>query len=221
MDTVPFSRQEMVNMARRAGPRDAAGQAMRDLPGPVDLDQAEARGHGTAAPETISPAAWAAAITRSAGDRLACGMPPPRLPWAVSMSVNADGAGRDRRRTESRRGRWPAPPRESGPCRRTRAPSRARLCPAGARVPQEPRRPGRQCDLQPTRPGRDRAGSSADHTRPQDRPAAHHPGDPCNARPAAVAGRPVRRRALGAVTRRAAWKLQAGPVADCTGLGAP
>src|SRR5262249_54651302 len=61
MVTVPFSRQEIVNMARRAGLRDAAGEATRDLPGTVDLDQAEARGHGTAAPETISPAAWAAA----------------------------------------------------------------------------------------------------------------------------------------------------------------
>src|SRR5215472_15013572 len=61
MDTVPFSRQEMVNMVRGAGPRDAASQAMRDLPGPVDLDQAGARGHGTASPETISSAAWAAA----------------------------------------------------------------------------------------------------------------------------------------------------------------
>jgi hypothetical protein len=36
----------------------------------------------------------------------------------------------------------------------------------------------------------DRAGSSADHPWPHDRPAAHHPGDPCRAGPAAVAGRP-------------------------------
>src|SRR5215472_15068702 len=78
MVTVPFSRQEKAGMVRRAGLRDAAVEAMRDLPGPVDLDQAEARGHGTAAPETISPAAWAAApawatrpamIIRPAGNR--------------------------------------------------------------------------------------------------------------------------------------------------------
>jgi hypothetical protein len=59
-----------------------------------------------------------------------------------------------------------------------------------------------RCDLQRARPGRDRAGSSADHTRPQDRPAAHHPGDPRGAGPAAVAGRPVRRRAVGAQRAR-------------------
>ena len=95
MVTVQFSRQEKVSMSRRAGPRDAAGEAMRDLPGRVDLDQVEARGHGTAAPETISSAAWAAAhdaVCRQPAS--AGGMPPPRLPCAVSMSVNAKGAGR-------------------------------------------------------------------------------------------------------------------------------
>src|SRR5262249_33272557 len=78
----------------------------------------------------------------------------------------------------------------------------ARLCPVGARVPQEPRRPGRQCDLQRSRPGRDRAGSSAGHPRPHGRPGAYHPGDPCPAEPAAVAGRLVRRRAVGAQRAR-------------------
>jgi len=61
MVTVQFSRREMVNLLRKAGPREAASETMRDLPGPVDLDQAGARGHGTASPETISSAAWAAA----------------------------------------------------------------------------------------------------------------------------------------------------------------
>jgi hypothetical protein len=61
MVTAQFSRQEMVNMVRRAGLGDAASEAMRDLPDPVDLDQVEAWGHGTASPETIPSAAWAAA----------------------------------------------------------------------------------------------------------------------------------------------------------------
>ena len=61
MVTVQFSRREMVNLLRKAGPREAASETMRDLPGPVDLDQAGARGDGTASPETISSAAWAAA----------------------------------------------------------------------------------------------------------------------------------------------------------------
>jgi len=61
MVTVPFSRQEKASMSRRARLGDAASEAMRDLPGPVDLDQAGARGDGTASPETISSAAWAAA----------------------------------------------------------------------------------------------------------------------------------------------------------------
>jgi hypothetical protein len=42
MVTVQFSRQEMVNLLRRAGLREAASEAMRDLPDPVDLDQVEA-----------------------------------------------------------------------------------------------------------------------------------------------------------------------------------
>jgi hypothetical protein len=95
MVTVQFSRQEMVNMLRRAGLREAGSEAMRDLPDPVGLDQAEARGHGTASPETISSAAWAAAhdaLCTASGP--AGGMPPPRLPCAVSISVNAKGAGR-------------------------------------------------------------------------------------------------------------------------------
>ena len=79
MVTVQFSRQEMVNMVRRAGLGDAASEAMLHLPGRVDLDQAEARRHGPATPETISPAAWAAApawatrpamIIRPAGNRV-------------------------------------------------------------------------------------------------------------------------------------------------------
>jgi len=51
----------MATMLRRAGLREAASEAMRDLPEPVDLDQVEAWGHGTASPETISSAVWAAA----------------------------------------------------------------------------------------------------------------------------------------------------------------
>ena len=51
----------MATMLRRAGLREAASEAMRDLPDPVDLDQVEAWGHGTASPETISSAVWAAA----------------------------------------------------------------------------------------------------------------------------------------------------------------
>jgi hypothetical protein len=93
MVTVQFSRQEMVNMLRRSGLREAASEAVRDLADPVDLDQAEARGHGTASPETISSAAWAAAHDAVCRHRPVGGMP-PRLPCAVSMSVNAKGAGR-------------------------------------------------------------------------------------------------------------------------------
>jgi hypothetical protein len=62
MVTVQFSRQEMVNMVRRAGLREAASEAIRDLPDP--------------------------------GTILFDGMPPPRLPCAVSRSMNAKGAGR-------------------------------------------------------------------------------------------------------------------------------
>ena len=94
MVTVQFSRQEKASMSRRAGLGDAASQAMRDLPDPVDLDQAGARGHGPASPETISSAARAAAhdaVCRQPAP--ADGMPPPRLPRAVSTSVNAKGAG--------------------------------------------------------------------------------------------------------------------------------
>ena len=94
MVTVQFSRREMVNMVRGAGLGDAASQAMRDLPDLVDLDQVEARGHGTASPGTISSAARAAAHDAVCRQPPACGMPPPRLPCAVSMSVNAEGAGR-------------------------------------------------------------------------------------------------------------------------------
>jgi hypothetical protein len=61
MVTVQFSRQEVVNMLRGAGLRDAASQAMQDVPDPVDLDQVQALGHRTASPETISSAARAAA----------------------------------------------------------------------------------------------------------------------------------------------------------------
>ena len=57
-------------MLRGAGLRDAASQAMQDLPDPVDLDQVQAWGHRTASPETISLAARAAAhdaVCRAAG----------------------------------------------------------------------------------------------------------------------------------------------------------
>ena len=84
----------MVNLLRKAGPREAASETMRDLPGPVDLDQAGARGHGTASPETISSAAWAAAhdaVCRQPAPPAGCRLHACR---AVSMSVNAKGAGR-------------------------------------------------------------------------------------------------------------------------------
>ena len=42
MVTVQFSRGEMVNMLRRAGLREAASEAMRDLPDPADPDHVEA-----------------------------------------------------------------------------------------------------------------------------------------------------------------------------------
>ena len=56
MVTVPFSRQEKASMSRRARLGDAASEAMRDLPGPVDLDQAGARGgrHGITRNDLIS-----------------------------------------------------------------------------------------------------------------------------------------------------------------------
>ena len=94
MVTVQFSRREMVNMVRGAGLGDAASQAMRDLPGPVDPDQAAAWGHGTASPETISSAASAAAhdaVCRQPAPPAGCRIHACR---AVSMSVNAQGAGR-------------------------------------------------------------------------------------------------------------------------------
>ena len=54
MVTVQFSRQEMVNMLRRARLREAASEAMRDLPDPVGLDQAEAWEHGITRNNLIS-----------------------------------------------------------------------------------------------------------------------------------------------------------------------
>ena len=54
MVTVQFSRQEMVNLLRRAGLGDAASQAMRDLPDPVDPDHAGAWGHGITRNNPIS-----------------------------------------------------------------------------------------------------------------------------------------------------------------------
>ena len=36
-----YSRQEVVRMLRKAGFREAADEAMRDLPDPVDLDHAQ------------------------------------------------------------------------------------------------------------------------------------------------------------------------------------
>ena len=93
MVTVQFSRQEMVNLLRRAGLGDAASQAMRTCP--TRLTPITPGRGGTASPETIPSAASAAAhdAVRTAADP-AGGMPPPRLPCAVSMSVNAQGAGR-------------------------------------------------------------------------------------------------------------------------------
>ena len=93
MVTVQFSRQEMVNMVRRAGVRDAASDACGTCP--TRLTSIKSRRGGVARhhqkrshqPHGRQP------MTRSAGNRPACGMPPPRLPCAVSMSVNAKGAG--------------------------------------------------------------------------------------------------------------------------------
>ena len=43
-----YSRQEVVNMLRKAGFREAADEAMRELPDPVDLERAQewGRRHG-------------------------------------------------------------------------------------------------------------------------------------------------------------------------------
>jgi hypothetical protein len=38
---VQYSRQEVVRMLRKAGFREAADEAMRDLPDPVDLDHVQ------------------------------------------------------------------------------------------------------------------------------------------------------------------------------------
>jgi hypothetical protein len=45
---VQYSRQEVVRMLRKAGFREAADQAMRDLPDPVDFDHVQewGRQHG-------------------------------------------------------------------------------------------------------------------------------------------------------------------------------
>ena len=56
MVTVQFSRQEVVDMLRRTGLREAAGEAMRALPDPVDLDHVEEWGarHGITRDDLIS-----------------------------------------------------------------------------------------------------------------------------------------------------------------------
>jgi hypothetical protein len=41
MVTVQFSRQVVVDVLRKAGLRQAADEAMRDLPDPVDIDHLE------------------------------------------------------------------------------------------------------------------------------------------------------------------------------------
>jgi len=83
MVTVQFSRQEMVNMVRRARLREAASEATRDLPGPVVLDQAEAWEHGITRNDLISRMAAAHdALCTATGP--AGRMPPPSLPCAVS-----------------------------------------------------------------------------------------------------------------------------------------
>ena len=48
MTAVQFGRQEVVDMLRRAGLREIADEAMRNLPDPVDLDRIEEWGarHG-------------------------------------------------------------------------------------------------------------------------------------------------------------------------------
>ena len=95
MVTVQFSRQEKVNMVRRAGLGDAASEACGTRPTRLTSIKSRRGGNGMASPETISSAAWAAAhdeVCMATGP--AGGMPPPRLPRAVSMSVNAKGAGR-------------------------------------------------------------------------------------------------------------------------------
>jgi len=53
---VQFSRQEVVDVLRNAGLREAAGEAMRALPDPVDLDHVEEWGarHGITRDDLIS-----------------------------------------------------------------------------------------------------------------------------------------------------------------------
>ena len=94
MVTVQFSRREMVNLLRRAGPREAASEACGA--DPARLTSIKPGRGGTARhhqkrshqPHGRQP------MTAPAGNRPAGGMPPPRLPCADSMSVNAKGAGR-------------------------------------------------------------------------------------------------------------------------------
>ena len=69
MVTVQFSRQEMVNMVRRGGLRDAASEALRDLAGPVDLDQAEAWGTARHHQKRSHQPHGRQPMTRSAGSR--------------------------------------------------------------------------------------------------------------------------------------------------------
>ena len=69
MVTVQFSRREMVNMVRGAGLGDAASQAMRDLPGPVDPDQAAAWGTARHHQKRSHQPHRRQPMTRSAGRR--------------------------------------------------------------------------------------------------------------------------------------------------------
>ena len=56
MVTVKVSRQQVVDMLRRAGLPEVAEDALRDLPDPVDLDRAVALGaeHGITRDDLIS-----------------------------------------------------------------------------------------------------------------------------------------------------------------------
>jgi hypothetical protein len=54
--TVQYSRQDVVNMLRRTGFREAADEAMRELPDPVDLEYVQEWGsrHGITRDDLIS-----------------------------------------------------------------------------------------------------------------------------------------------------------------------
>ena len=56
-----YTRQEVVRMLRKAGFREIAEEAIRDLPDRLISIMSRSGGDSTASPETFSPARWAAA----------------------------------------------------------------------------------------------------------------------------------------------------------------